>query len=340
MSGCARAVAVAVALGIGFGGAARADSRQDQMTKAKVEADLGHSAAAITIFAAIAADPTASRPLQAEALVRLGAARKAAGDDKGSVEAFERMMKEHSDDEAATRLLILAAGGALPGKVRWEQAWTHIQLGIDVTDPNHPTPEILWPEAPSAWRKPQGNPEGKVVQFTNGGAPPYTGLPVKLDFKDGDLQDVFRLFADISGLNVVVNPGVQGEVTFKGTGVPWDDCLDRMLSANGLWYQLNDNVLHIAKVDQLLSQPPQKFTGKPIDLELVDRDLKDAFREIASHGKARVDFGPTVAGRVTLKLQDVHWDQAFDLLARVNALRWTRQGNTLTVGRPDEVGVK
>src|SRR6185503_13277487 len=36
----------------------------------------------------------------------------------------------------------------------------------------------------------------------------YTGHPISLDFKDGDLQDIFRLFADISGLNVVVNPGV------------------------------------------------------------------------------------------------------------------------------------
>jgi hypothetical protein len=38
----------------------------------------------------------------------------------------------------------------------------------------------------------------------------YTGHPISLDFKDGDLQDIFRLFADISGLNVVVNPGVSG----------------------------------------------------------------------------------------------------------------------------------
>jgi hypothetical protein len=43
------------------------------------------------------------------------------------------------------------------------------------------------------------------------------GTPISLDFKDGDLQDIFRLFADISGLNVVVNPGVSGKVT-KGPG--------------------------------------------------------------------------------------------------------------------------
>ena len=30
------------------------------------------------------------------------------------------------------------------------------------------------------------------------GAKKYTGAPISLDFKDGDLQDIFRLFADIS----------------------------------------------------------------------------------------------------------------------------------------------
>lgn len=342
MRGCTRAVATALALGLGLGGVARADSLADQMTKAKVEADLGHPAVAITIFATIAADPTAPRPLQAEALVRLGAARKAAGDAKGSVAAFERVMKEHADDEAAMRLLILAVGGAVPDPKRWEQAWRQVQLGIDVTDREHPAAWVRWPEAPWNFRRPRDDDKAKVVRFVNrNGATPYTGAPISLDFTDGDLQDIFRLFADISGLNVVVNPGVQGFVTFKLIETPWDDVLDRLLSANGLWYQLNENVLHIAKVDQLLAQPARAFTGKAIDLDFTDRDLRDGFRSIAGHGgNLKVDFGPGVAGHLTLKLNAVHWDQAFDIVARVNDLRWKRTGDTIFVGRPEEVAAR
>ena len=162
----------------------------------------------------------------------------------------------------------------------------------------------------------------------------YTGAPISLDLKNGDLQDIFRLFADISGLNVVVNPGVRGFVTFKVMNTAWDDVLDRILSANGLWYQLNENVLHIAAVDQLLARPAQRFTGKTIDLDYKERDLRDAFRSIASYGgDVKVDFGPTVAGRLTLKLNAVHWDQAFDIVARVNDLRWKRTGDTIFVDR-------
>ena len=36
-------------------------------------------------------------------------------------------------------------------------------------------------------------------------------------------------------------------------------------------------------------------------------------------------------GKVTLKLNDVAWDQAFDLLVRVNGLAWTRTGDVIRV---------
>ncbi|HET8648097.1 MAG TPA: secretin and TonB N-terminal domain-containing protein, partial [Vicinamibacteria bacterium] len=79
----------------------------------------------------------------------------------------------------------------------------------------------------------------------------YTGHPISLDFKDGDLQDIFRLFADISGMNVVVNPGVSGKVTLKLNEVPWDQALDLILKANGLGYTVEGNVIRIARLADL-----------------------------------------------------------------------------------------
>ena len=337
MTMCKGQVAVILVLGIGFVGAARADSLSELMTKGKVEADLGHADSAAAAFAAVARDPAAPASLRAEALVRLGAARREAGDAKGSVAAFESVMKEHAGDEAAIRLLIQAAGGALPGKERWTQAWRHVQLGIDVTEREHPTPWIRWPEAPWNWRRLLvADVKAKVVPFTIG-TMRYTGLPIKLDYEDADLQSVFRFFADLSGLNVVVNPGIHGAVSFKGIDVNWDDALDRILSACGYWYDLNENVVHIAPVDQLLAEPPKTFTGRVIDLDFSEREIRDSLRSIAGHGNVKVTFGSSVAGRLTLKLNRVHWDQAFDIVARVNALRWKRTGNTIFVGGLEEV---
>jgi type IV pilus assembly protein PilQ len=93
--------------------------------------------------------------------------------------------------------------------------------------------------------------EGIQPRAPVAGEKAYTGHPISLDFKDGDLQDIFRLFADISGMNVVVNPGVSGKVTLKLNEVPWDQALDLILKANGLGYTVEGNVIRIARLSDL-----------------------------------------------------------------------------------------
>lgn len=77
-------------------------------------------------------------------------------------------------------------------------------------------------------------------------APQYTGEIISLDLKDYDIKDFFRLISEISGLNVVLDPNVNGMVTLKLTDVPWDQALDVVLRNNQLGAQLQGNVLRIA----------------------------------------------------------------------------------------------
>src|SRR6202023_1145567 len=100
-----------------------------------------------------------------------------------------------------------------------------------------PVPVPVLPDPQTA---PGAPPPVRPAEFEpvilNPGEKQFVGHPISLDFKDGDLQDIFRLFADISGLNIVVNPGVSGKVTLKLNEVPWDQALDLILKANGLGY--------------------------------------------------------------------------------------------------------
>ena len=99
------------------------------------------------------------------------------------------------------------------------------------------------------------------------------GTPISLDFKDGDLQDIFRLFSDISGLNVVVNPGVTGKVTLKLNEVPWGRALELILKTNGLGCVLEDNVIRIARLSDLSAEESARRKldeEKALAGELVD----------------------------------------------------------------------
>jgi hypothetical protein len=326
-------------------------SPEEQLTKAKVDADLGDYDAASFGLTDLVARTDLPMSLRAEALVRLGAVRQLLGDPKGSIEAFARALREHGNDESAVRLLIHGAGGVIPGPEPWRRMWPGVQLGVDVTEPERPSVFVHWPGAPWAPRKLLDPGEAKVVRFVRPAGALYTGNRISLDFKDGDLGDIFRLFADITGLNVVVNPGVHGHVTFRLASLPWDDVLDRMLSALGLAYRLNGPVLQIGR-PQDLGPADQRFTGQIIDVDFKDVELSDAFRQVVdaaneaplrvvprspvpgfepSRSDIRVDVDSKVAGHVTLRLVRIPWDQAFDLIARLNGLRWTRKGNVLAV---------
>src|SRR5262245_21606281 len=74
----------------------------------------------------------------------------------------------------------------------------------------------------------------------------YTGEITSFDLKDIDLKDFFRLIANMSGLNIVLDPAVSGTVTLSLTDVPWDQALDIVLKNNNLGSQLQGNVLRIA----------------------------------------------------------------------------------------------
>jgi len=109
------------------------------------------------------------------------------------------------------------------------------------------------------------------------------GTPISLDFKDGDLQDIFRLFSDISGLNVVVNPGVSGKVTLKLNEVPWGRALELILKTNGLGCVLEENVIRIAHLTDL--QKEEQDRRKLQEEKALAGELVDFTRRV-SYAKA------------------------------------------------------
>jgi hypothetical protein len=314
-----REILTAMGLSLGWVAAVRGGDPAALLTQGKLDADLGNRSAAATAFAAVADDSSAPAALRADALIRLGLVRRDAGDTKGSVRAFERVWRDYRQDEEALSGLVQAVGGALPGKERWDAIWQKVVVKIDGAEGNHPSISVEWPGVPTGPRT-------------------YSGSPISLDRKDGDLVDFFRLIADVSKLNVVVHPGIRGKVTFQAKEVRWDDALDRILAANGLAVSIVGTVVEIAPPEKL--PPPRRFVGAPINIDFRSLDLHEALRDIAKNGGREVDVRPGVKGRVTVKLMGVPWDQAFDLLVRLNSLAWKQQGTRIQVGLPSDPGMK
>jgi len=79
-----------------------------------------------------------------------------------------------------------------------------------------------------------------------------SGEPISVNFKDVDIKDFFRLISDISGLNVVLDPKVNGTIpALVLTDVPWDQAMGIVLQNNSLDCSLSGNVLRIASAGTL-----------------------------------------------------------------------------------------
>jgi type IV pilus assembly protein PilQ len=108
-------------------------------------------------------------------------------------------------------------------------------------------PQPAAPQAPAA--------QAQAIQPQG---PRYTGNPVTLDFQGADLRAVLRTFSEISGLNLVIDPTIQGTVDVALRDVPWDQALDVILRANKLGYVVDGSIVRIAPLTVLADEEAQR----------------------------------------------------------------------------------
>jgi type IV pilus assembly protein PilQ len=115
--------------------------------------------------------------------------------------------------------------------------------------PAQPQPQPPTPPQPTP-------PMGAQSTFAVPGTGPkqYIGHPINFDFEDADLRAVLRVFANESGLNMIIDPAVTGRVNVLLNDVPWDQALDQILRSNKLGYTVEGNILRIAPLGVLAEE--------------------------------------------------------------------------------------
>lgn len=77
---------------------------------------------------------------------------------------------------------------------------------------------------------------------------------------------------------------------------------------------------------------PAPFTGEKISLDFQDADINDILRLVGEVGKVNIIAGGDVQGKVTTRMLDVPWDQALEVILKINGLAQERTGNIIRVG--------
>jgi type IV pilus assembly protein PilQ len=140
-----------------------------------------------------------------------------------------------------------------------------------------PAPSPATPPAPP------GAGPGAPVTVSEGQAPRYTGEKISLDFQNADINDILRLIAEVSGLNIIAGGDVQGTVTTRMVDVPWDQALDVILKINGLAQEREGNIIRVAPIGRFINERQETLRvrqtenqAEPTVTQLVPINYADA----------------------------------------------------------------
>lgn len=80
-----------------------------------------------------------------------------------------------------------------------------------------------------------------------------------------------------------------------------------------------------------LAQPLAQYHGRRMTLDFVDADLRNILKLIAEVSELNIVAGDDVKGRITIKLIDVPWDQALEVILQSQSLGMVRIGNVIRI---------
>ncbi|MBI3770904.1 MAG: type IV pilus secretin PilQ [Deltaproteobacteria bacterium] len=76
---------------------------------------------------------------------------------------------------------------------------------------------------------------------------------------------------------------------------------------------------------------PHEYTGQRISLDFKDADIQNVLRILVDVSGLNIITAEEVQGKLTMRLVDVPWDQAFDAILRAKNLDSVREGNIVRV---------
>jgi len=163
-----------------------------------------------------------------------------------------------------------------------------------------------------------------------------TGAGVKLSFKDAWLPPELRRRLDVVDFATpvsLVSATQEGESSVLNVSAGGD--------FDYLAYQTdNEYVLSIKPLTEQEKQEKKKdfeYTGEKLSLDFQDIEVRAVLQIIADFTELNLVASDTVQGRITLRLQNVPWDQALEMVLKNKGLDKRQVGNVLMVAPAAEI---
>jgi type IV pilus assembly protein PilQ len=166
------------------------------------------------------------------------------------------------------------------------------------------------------------------------------GGKIRLDFSKTQLPEPLRVRLDVKDFATPVQ-----FVSASGSGSNASISIEPTGFYDYLAYQ-TDNKLTVS-IKPLTQDDVEKrkadrfaYSGEKLSLNFQDIDVRSVLQLIADFTDLNLVASDTVQGNITLRLQNVPWDQALDLVLKTKGLDKRKVGNVLLVAPADEIAAR
>ncbi len=166
------------------------------------------------------------------------------------------------------------------------------------------------------------------------------GNTVVVDFMNTTLPDTLKRRLDVSDF---ATPVSQISASQQGNNTRL------VIEPRGLWehnaYQSDTRfVLEVRPVKEdparLFQGTRQGYQGERLSLNFQNVDVRSLLQVIADFTNLNIITSDSVGGTITLRLKDVPWDQALDIILQSKGLDMRKNGNVVLVAPRDEIAAK
>jgi type IV pilus assembly protein PilQ len=182
----------------------------------------------------------------------------------------------------------------LRGPTRYDVRQTPTAIVVDFLNPTRPASAASAPPPapmPVAAVMAQASAPAAPAAVPSTAAPASASVPapvapgtgrLSMDFKDADINNLLRIIAEVSGMNVVAGGDVTGKVSVRLVNVEWQQALDVILRINGMGYEIDGNIIRVAPQAKLAAEQRSRE-------EALAREQKARDDALAREQKARDD---------------------------------------------------
>lgn len=164
------------------------------------------------------------------------------------------------------------------------------------------------------------------------------GQTLVVEFMKSTLPEGLRRRLDVADFGTPIK-----SVTTSQAG----DRVRMVIEPTGQWehsaYQSDEQF--VIEVKEVKADPKKLtqgvgYTGQKLSLNFQNIEVRSLLQVIADFTNFNIVTSDSVSGSVTLRLQDVPWDQALDIILQAKGLGVRKSGNVLWVAPKDEIAAK